>query len=100
MHRRNQGWAKGPCPPKFLENIVILCFERRFFKQNSVIRLQSHILVPRKVFWPPPNFWAGYATGIMSFATYELPTFTLNGSTCKTYSMSIIPGREQSKILP
>jgi len=24
-------------PPKFLENIVILCFERRFSKQNSVI---------------------------------------------------------------
>jgi len=22
-----RGGAKGPCPPKFLENIVILCFE-------------------------------------------------------------------------
>jgi len=36
----------------------------------------------------------------MSFAAHELPTFTLKGSTCKTYSISIIPGREQSKILP
>ena len=36
-------------------HIVILCFERRFSKQNSVIRLKSNILAPQ-------NFWAGYAT--------------------------------------
>jgi len=42
-------------PPKCLENIVILCFERRFSKQNSMIRLKSNILAP-------PNFWVGYAT--------------------------------------
>ena len=36
----------------------------------------------------------------MSFAAHELPTFTLKGSICKTYSISIIPGHEQSKILP
>ena len=51
-HKRSQG---APCPPKFLENIVILCFEKRFSKQNRVIRLRSNIL-------PPTNFWAGYAT--------------------------------------
>jgi len=55
--------AKGAMPPlKFLENIVILCFERRFAKQNSVIRLKSNILAPPN-FLVPPNFWAGYATG-------------------------------------
>ena len=32
-------------PPKFVENIVILCFERRFSKRNSVIRLKLNILV-------------------------------------------------------
>ena len=47
---------KGSCPSKFLENIVILCFQRRFFKQNIVIRLKSNIL-------SPPNLWAVYATG-------------------------------------
>jgi len=26
QHRRSKGGAKGPCPPKFLENIVILYF--------------------------------------------------------------------------
>jgi len=52
-----KGGAKGPCPPKYLENIVISCFERRFSKQNSVIRLKSNILAP-------PNFWSGYATAI------------------------------------
>jgi len=42
-HRPSQG---GPWPPKFLENIVILCFESRFSKQNSVIRLKSNIFPP------------------------------------------------------
>jgi len=43
----------GHATPKFLENIVFLCFERRFPKQNSVIRLESE-------FGPPKNF--GLAT--------------------------------------
>jgi len=51
-----KGRPKCSWPPKFLENIVILCFERRFSKENSVIRLRSNILLP-------PNFWASYATG-------------------------------------
>ena len=49
--------------PKFLENMVILCFERRFSKQNRVIRLKSNILPPLPIFWPLPNFRVGYATG-------------------------------------
>jgi len=58
----NIGVARGGkgamFPPKFLENKVILCFERRFFKQNSVIRLKSNILPP------PPNF--GLATPLLA----------------------------------
>ena len=54
LHRHSQG-AKGPCSPTFLERSH-LCLERRFSKQNSVIRLKSNIL-------PTPNFWAGYAIG-------------------------------------
>jgi len=38
-----------------LENIVILWFERRFSKKNSVIRLKLNILAPQ-------NFWTGNAT--------------------------------------
>jgi len=39
------GVAKGTMAPhKFLQRIVILCFERCFFKQNGVIRLQTNIL--------------------------------------------------------
>jgi len=56
VHRRSQGGPKGPCLPQFLEHIVILCFERCFSKQSSVIRVKLKIL-------PPPNVWAGYATG-------------------------------------
>jgi len=48
--------------PKFLEHIVILCFERRYPKQNSVIRLKSRILAP--TFYSPPNFYSGYATSL------------------------------------
>ena len=33
--------------PKCLENIAVLCFERRFSKQNNIIRLKSNILVPQ-----------------------------------------------------
>jgi len=36
---------------------------------------------------------------IMSFAAHELPTFTLKDPTCTTYSISIILGREPSKII-
>jgi len=45
--------AKGAMPPTFLENIVILCFEKRFSKKNSVIRLKSNNLAPPN-FLPPP----------------------------------------------
>ena len=50
--------AKGAVPPKFLENIAILCFERSFFKENSAICLKSNILAP------PQNLWAGYANSL------------------------------------
>jgi len=39
--------VKGPAPPKFLEHLVILCFERRYLKQNTVASLKSTILPPR-----------------------------------------------------
>jgi len=38
-------------PPTFVENIVILCFDRRFYKQNSVIRLKLNILVYTAEYW-------------------------------------------------
>jgi len=44
-----RGGQRGHAPPKNLENIVILWFERRFSKQNSVIRLISKILPPKKI---------------------------------------------------
>ena len=46
-HRRSQRGPKEP--PEFLENITILCFEKRFSNQNSVIRLKSNILAPSKL---------------------------------------------------
>ena len=46
--------ARGACSPHFSGHIVILCFERRYPKQNSVIRLKSNI--------PPTQFlsWLRY----------------------------------------
>jgi len=48
---------KGAMPPSNFWKMAILCFERRFSKQNSVIRLKSYTL-------PLQNFWAGYATDL------------------------------------
>jgi len=39
-------------PPWLLEDIVVLCFERRY--PNKIVL----------TVWPP-NFWAGYATGFI-----------------------------------
>jgi len=60
-HRRSQGGLGAMHPPKFLEDILILCFERQYPKQNSVIPLNSNICPP-PTFLAPKNFWAGYAT--------------------------------------
>ena len=60
----------GPCPPKFLKHLVVLWFEGRFSKENSVIRQKSNILASPKIFASPnifaspPNSWPGYATDI------------------------------------
>ena len=54
QYRRSQGELRVHVPPKCLEHIIILWLERRYPKQNSVIRLKSNI-------FPTPNFWAGYA---------------------------------------
>ena len=59
-HRRSQGGQRVYGLPKFLENIEIVCFERRFSKQNSVIRLKLNILAPSKFFATPQIF--GLAT--------------------------------------
>jgi len=47
-----RGGQRGYSPPKFLENTAIVFFERRFSKQNSVIRLKSSILHPPNFFGP------------------------------------------------
>ena len=58
-HRRSQGGQRGHAAPlpKFLVNIVILCFESCVSEQNSGTRLKSNIFPP-----PKKDFWAGYAT--------------------------------------
>jgi len=65
-HRRRQGGLG--------EHIVILCLERRYPKQNSVVCLKPSALPPPQFFWPLPNFWDGYATdhGIHTATTVQL----------------------------
>jgi len=55
-HRRSQGGLRGHVHPKFLEHIVILCCEKRYPKQNSVIPLKSNILASPKFFGPTQIF--------------------------------------------
>ena len=75
--RESRG-GKGAIPPKLLENRVILCFERRFYKQNSVIRLKSSILLRPQIFFTPPQI-SGLATPL----TARGITFNTNFITCK-----------------
>ena len=59
QHRRSRRGQRGHAP-NVLEDIVILCFERRFSKQNSIIHLKSSILARSKFFGPSQIF--GLAT--------------------------------------
>jgi len=68
-HRRSQRGQRGHGSPKFLENIVILCFERRFSKQNVVIRLQSNIFASPE-FLPPQTF--GLATSLLCELAFSI----------------------------
>ena len=50
QRRPSQGGQRGHGPPKCLEHIVILCFERRFSKQNSVLRQKIKDFASAKIF--------------------------------------------------
>jgi len=77
-------------PPKFLEYLVILCFERRYLKQNPVARLQSNISpkIPHPQFlgWlhHGPQIWVPVPhTYISLWAKWVVPllqwSFVFNG---------------------
>jgi len=78
--------AKGLWPPKFLENIVILCFERRFSKQNSVFCLKANVLPPQFVCLPK-NF--GLATTLvrtLRFSSVQSVSFSCSSiKSCRKY---------------
>ena len=44
------GWLKRPRLPKYLEYLVVLCLERRYFKQNTIACFKSKYLSPSKNF--------------------------------------------------
>ena len=67
--------VKGAMPPKCLERMVILSFERHFSKQNSVIRLKSNILSPP--FFAPPKSWTGYATAVYAKRHFCIDPMTI-----------------------
>jgi len=54
MHWRSQEGIRVTWPPKYLAYLVILCFETRCRKPNTVAHLKSKDLAPQ-------TFWAGYA---------------------------------------
>jgi len=94
-------------PSKFLKNIVvILCFERRFSKQNSVIRLKSNILPPA-IFGLATLLLLARAVEVNALAQgalrrftqwllVEHPTFHLGGG----YSTTVNPIIYASRLLP
>ena len=62
-----RGGERGHAPQKFLETAVILCFERRFSKENSVICLKSNILAPPQI--------SGLATPLLATPTTNKSQF-------------------------
>jgi len=83
-------------PGNVLENIVILCDEKRFSKQNSVIRLKSNIGAPQ-------NFWAGYATAVDLTQIEPQRYFTavefLKPLLSKTREVDVLSGNTSANIL-
>jgi len=53
VRRRSKVGAGGHGPSKFLEYLVSLCFKRQHLKQNTVVRLKSHILTHPKILGMP-----------------------------------------------
>jgi len=49
--------------PKIFRKYSHFVFWEAFFKQNSVIRLESNILASPEIL-APPHFWTGYATAL------------------------------------
>ena len=57
------GVARGPrrpCPPQIFRTYSHWCFERRYHKQNSVIRIKSNILSPPNFLTPKFVGWLRY----------------------------------------
>jgi len=75
-------------PPNILENLVILCFEKRFSKQYSVIRLKSKILPPNK-FLPPPQFFGWLRhwlfAPLINISGYAPDTRSVKKRSCELY---------------
>jgi len=94
----SEGRAKGAMPPpKFVENIVILCFERRFSKQNSVIRLKLNSLVCTGEYWQytlPKTVYTFFIFRVWGegHGTVATPfrTLVLVGDTCKIIVTSVL----------
>jgi len=72
--------VNGAMPPKkFLEPIVFMCFERRFSKQNNVIRQKSNILAPKKNFGLATSLLRYKFAKIFYSAFHQLQLFNAGG---------------------
>jgi len=74
-------------PPKFLKHIVILFFQRRCPKQNSVICIKSSIFAPA-IFLAPPKFldWLLYCIDVKLIQMFKRYVFA---KPCVTYMVTV-----------
>jgi len=104
----SKGGPKRPLP-KFLENVAILCFERRFSKQNSVNRLKLNILVYTAEYclyiflffeseggavaqWSPPPYASEYTYCIKQFTRRDFAEIHLHSaSALQEYHQALVP---------
>jgi len=91
---RSQG---GQAPSKFLAYLVILCFDRQCLEQNTVARLNSKCMGPRKIF-----ALAGYATACNHFHSDGLylsrtqPCFSISSLSHSTFLLGVQSSTDQS----
>jgi len=77
-------------PSQILTYLVILCFERRYPKQNIVARLKIKHFAQPPTFLALPKFWAGYETvqSSMSLWMTENPPYFGWWSSCEVDKIS------------
>jgi len=88
IQKRSQG-GKGPWPPRFLTYLVVLCFERRCPKPNTLARSQNFGLAT-PLTWGNVQLWLLFCFRVCGFVTSSNHAYILIYSVFRTHVKSKI----------